>query len=213
MEPMSEPVTVSITRHLEAGHEPEMVSWLSAGITLAERFPGFLGAGWVRPQPDSETWHMLYRFADHDSLQAWEHSPQRQWWRSSAAGLGVVESRVEKRTGIEGWFDEPATREVSDDRTPAPVAPPPRWKQACVIFLVFFPLSVAVNFASSRLMPDLVLPLRVLLSVLVMTPVMTYVALPWVTRRMAWWLHPSGGASGAPGAPAEATARTSQAPR
>jgi hypothetical protein len=165
-----------------------MVSWLSAGITLAERFPGFLGAGWVRPDTDSETWHMLYRFADHDALLTWEQSPQRQWWRSSAAGLGVVESRVEKRTGIEGWFDEPTTRDVSDLRPAA--LPPPRWKQACVIFLVFFPMSLLVNWASSELVPDLFLPLRVLLTVLVMTPVMTYVALPWVTRRMQWWLNP-----------------------
>lgn len=185
---MGAPVTVSITRHLEAGHEAEMVSWLSAGITLAERFPGFLGAGWVRPHTDSETWHMLYRFADQDSLQAWEHSPQRQWWRSSATGLGIVEERVEKRTGIEGWFDEPTTRDVSDLRA-APAAPP-RWKQACVIFLVFFPLSLLVNWGAGELVPDLFLPLRVLLAVLVMTPVMTYVALPWMTRRMHWWLHP-----------------------
>lgn len=206
---MSQPVTVSITRHLEAGHEPEMVSWLSAGITLAERFPGFLGAGWVRPHPDSETWHMLYRFSDHDALQAWEHSPQRQWWRSSAAGLGMVESRVEKRTGIEGWFDEPTASEVTDDRPAGPVAPP-RWKQACVIFMAFFPLSLLVNTLSGWLAPDLVMPLRVLVTILVMTPVMTYVAMPWITRRMAWWLHPS---SARADAPAAAPAPTSPVPR
>jgi uncharacterized protein len=184
---MSDPVTVAITRHLDAGHEAEMVSWLQAGMALAERFPGFLGGGWVRPEPGSETWHMLYRFADHEALQNWEHSPQRQWWRSSATGLGVVESRVERRTGIEGWFDEPTTRETSDLRAAPPA--PPRWKQACVIFLVFFPLSLLVNWAAGELVPDLVLPLRVLLGVVVMTPVMTYLALPWITRRMAWWLH------------------------
>jgi antibiotic biosynthesis monooxygenase (ABM) superfamily enzyme len=31
--------------------------------------------------------------------------------------------------------------------------------------------------------------LRVLLSTVVMTPVMTYVALPFMTARLAWWLH------------------------
>jgi hypothetical protein len=66
---------------------------------------------------------------------------------------------------------------------------PPRWKQMVVIFLVFLPLSLAASWASSRLLPDVVLPLRVLISVLVMTPVMTYLALPWITRRMEWWLH------------------------
>ena len=51
---MTAPVTVSVTRHLDPGREAEMVSWMQAGIALAERFPGFLGAGWVRPDRDSD---------------------------------------------------------------------------------------------------------------------------------------------------------------
>ncbi|MBC9732737.1 antibiotic biosynthesis monooxygenase [Nocardioides marmotae] len=184
---MSQPVTVSITRTLDPGHDAEMLSWLQAGTTLAQQFPGFLGAGWVRPEAGSDTWHMLYRFADDEALQAWEHSPQRQWWRSSAVGLGVVEARRERRTGIEGWFDDPAARDVEDLR--AVPAAPPRWKQASVIFLVFYPLSVLVNWLAAPVLGDVWLPLRVLVVVLVMTPVMTYVALPWMTRRMEWWLH------------------------
>ena len=31
--------------------------------------------------------------------------------------------------------------------------------------------------------------LRVFVTILVMTPLMTYVVLPWITRRMSWWLH------------------------
>ena len=184
---MSAPVTVSITRHLEPGRDAEMVSWMQAGISLAERFPGFLGAGWVRPERDSETWHVLYRFADAEALATWESSHERQWWRDSSGGLGVVESRIERVTGIEGWFDEPTNRDVRDLRL-SPSAPP-RWKQAVVIWLVFFPLSLAATWAAGRLVPDLVLVLRVLATTLVMTPVMTYLALPWVTRSFAWWLH------------------------
>ena len=45
---MSGPVTVSITRHVDPPHTPEMLAWLQAGIRLAERFDGFLGSGWVR---------------------------------------------------------------------------------------------------------------------------------------------------------------------
>jgi antibiotic biosynthesis monooxygenase (ABM) superfamily enzyme len=129
---------------------------------------------------------MLYRFADLPSLDTWEASPQRGWWLGAAQGL-VGESRIERRTGIEGWFDPPVTNDVQDLRPAAPA--PPRWKQACVIFLVFFPLSLVVNELFVRLLPGLALPLRVLVSVLVMTPVMTYAALPWITRRMEWWLQ------------------------
>lgn len=182
----SGPVTVSITRHVAAGHTDVMLAWIRAGGALAARFPGFLGTGWVRPGQESQEWHMLYRFADERSLARWEASPQRQWWLGAAQGI-VGESRVERRTGIEGWFDEPVAHDVVDLRPGQPA--PPRWKQACVIFLVFFPLSVLVNAVSARWLGALWLPLRVLAGVLVMTPVMTYLALPWITHRMEWWLH------------------------
>ncbi|MBF4161356.1 antibiotic biosynthesis monooxygenase [Nocardioides acrostichi] len=184
---MDQPVTVSITRELGPDREAEMSSWLQAGTALAQRFPGFLGAGWVRPDDGSATWHILYRFADAASLEAWETSRERAWWRDSAAGLGVTEKRMERRTGIEGWFDDPAHRVVHD--LDQPVAPP-RWKQATTIFIVFFPLSLVVNWLLPHTpVAGLPLVLRVLATILVMTPTMVYVALPWITRTMEWFLQ------------------------
>lgn len=183
---MSAPVTVSITRHIDPQHTDEMVAWIRAGSALAVNFPGFLGTGWVRPRGDSDDWHMLYRFADAEALQRWEDSDQRRWWLGAAQGL-VGESRIERRTGIEGWFDEPLTHDVEDLR-PAPT-PPPRWKQMMVIWLAFFPLSLLMTVLLGRLVPDLHVALRVFLSTVVMTPVMTYVALPFMTRRLSTWLH------------------------
>ncbi len=181
------PVTVSITRHLDPGREAEMMSWMTAGITLAEKFPGFLGAGWVRPESDSETWHVLYRFADAGSLARWESSHERQWWRDASTGLGVVESRVEKRTGIEGWFDDPVDADVRDLRLPAPA--PPRYKQATIIWLGFFPLSLLSTWFLAHHLTGLGILERVLLNTLVMTPLMTYLVLPRMTRALRWWLQ------------------------
>ena len=113
---MSAPVTVSVTRHVDPSRSSEMLAWVQAGTSLAEKFDGFLGSGWVRPSEDSADWHMLYRFADADSLAAWEASPQREWWLEAAQGR-IEETRVERRTGIEGWFDEPATVESAQRRT------------------------------------------------------------------------------------------------
>lgn len=184
--PAPAPVTVSITRQLDPAKSAEMIAWVRAGATLAGEFEGFLGAGWVQSGPESREWHMLYRFADHDALAAWEQSPQRAWWLGAAQDLGVVEQRVERRTGIEGWFDEPAEAEVhSAEARPAP----PRWKQATVIWLAFFPLSLLTTLLLGELVPDLQVVPRVLLSTLIMTPIMTYIALPFMTTRLAWWLH------------------------
>ncbi|MCW2798571.1 MAG: Antibiotic biosynthesis monooxygenase [Aeromicrobium sp.] len=184
---MTGPVTVSITRHVDPSQEDQMLAWLRAGTELAERFDGFLGSGWIRPEEASAEWHMLYRFASQASLEAWELSAQRRWWLDSAQGF-VDESSREHRTGIEGWFDEPSSVDVQDLRT---VSAPPRWKQMCAIFLVFYPLSLAANYIAKDFAADWWLPIRVLATVAVMTPIMTYAALPWITRLLAPWLKPA----------------------
>ena len=181
---MSAPVTVSVTRHVDPSRSSEMLAWVQAGTSLAEKFAGFLGSGWVRPSADSTDWHMLYRFADAESLAVWDASPQREWWLEAAQG-SVEERSRERRTGIEGWFDEPTSVE---SLSPAPT-PPPRWKQMVIIFLVFLPLSLTANFVASHTIADWALLPRVVLVTTGRTPLMTYVFLPWITRRMSWWLH------------------------
>ena len=180
------PVTVSITRHVEPDRVDQMIAWVRAGSALAERFPGFLGTGWVRPSADSDEWHMLYRFDSSESLAGWEASSQRTWWLDSAQGL-VGESLRERRTGIEGWFDPP--QEYAAEDLSAPATAPPRWKQAVMIWTAFFPLSLAMGVLLSSVAPGLALVPRVLLTTVVMTPIMTYVVLPQLTRRLEWWLQ------------------------
>ncbi|WP_328425776.1 antibiotic biosynthesis monooxygenase [Micromonospora sp. NBC_00389] len=181
------PVTVAIARRADPARASEMVAWMRAGTALAEAFPGFLGAGWVQSGPGSADWHMLYRFADAETLHRWEESPQRHWWLSSAQGI-VEHTRVERRTGIEGWFDPPLEHWV-DPVEPIPPASPPRWKQAVTIWLAFFPLSLTATLLTTRFLADVPLAARVLLMTLCLTPLMTYLVLPGITRALHWWLH------------------------
>ncbi len=219
-------VTVSITRRADAGREPEMSAWVRTGLSLAERFPGFLGGGWVRGARDAAApllpsgavgagpatggeergdehgdedhagpgraeWHMLYRFSDPETLAGWEQSGQREWWLGSGRGL-VEHTRIERRTGIEGWFDTPAHATVEDltrPPSPPPAAPPPRWKQAVTIWLGFFPLSLLGNLVLRATIPTAPLVVRIAVLTVAQTPVMTYLLLPWLTRRMSGWLN------------------------
>ncbi|MCX4473330.1 antibiotic biosynthesis monooxygenase [Micromonospora sp. NBC_01655] len=186
------PVTVAIARRADPARSHEMVAWMRAGTGLAESFPGFLGAGWVRNAPGSPEWHMLYRFADAETLRRWEESPQRHWWLTSAQGI-VEHTRTERRTGIEGWFDPPVEHavEVATPVGAEPVAPaaPPRWKQAVTIWLAFFPLSLTATLLTGRFAPDVPVAVRTLAMTLCLTPLMTYLVLPRITRALHWWLH------------------------
>jgi uncharacterized protein len=183
---VSLPVTVSITRHVAPDRVDQMVAWVRAGSSLAERFPGFLGTGWVRPSVTSDEWHMLYRFDSSESLAHWEASSQRTWWLESAQGI-VGESLRERRTGIEGWFDPPREYAAEDLAPPTPA--PPRWKQTVMIWTAFFPLSLVTGLLLSAVAPGLTTVPRVLVTTILMTPVMTYVVLPQLTRRLEWWLQ------------------------
>ena len=97
---MSEPITVSIRREVDPGRITEATVWVQTGVNLATKYPGFLGSGWVRAGEDSQIWHMLYRFANEESLVAWEKSGEREWWLSM--GEGFIRSERSKRPDLYG---------------------------------------------------------------------------------------------------------------
>lgn len=193
--PSSAPITVSIRREVDPARISEATAWVQTGVNLASSHPGFLGSGWVRDGEDSHHWHMLYRFADEAALDAWEASRERAWWLSMGEGF-VRSERTRRRTGIEGWFDEPSTETISvpssTGTTTVMVAPsPPRWKQAVSIWLGFFPVNLVFTYLMSPVpgWNDLPIWLRVLATTIVLTPIMTYWVLPWVTRSIRHWLN------------------------
>jgi len=185
------PITISIERTVDPARIAEATAWMQTGINLATSYPGFLGSGWVRAGTNSTTWHMLYRFADDAALLRWEQSPERAWWLQSGSGF-VHDQRMERRTGIEGWFDEPT--EVTVEHAGVASDVPPRWKQAVTIWLGFFPLNLLFTVLVTTLVPgwDAVpIAVRVLITTLCLTPVMVYALLPFVTRALRRWLTPS----------------------
>lgn len=195
----SEPITVSIRREVDPERISEATAWVQTGVNLAAKYPGFLGSGWVRAGEGSQVWHMLYRFANEATLEAWEGSAERTWWLSMGEGF-VRSERSKRRTGIEGWFDDPATGSVPvpdaaasaslDELPPAP----PRWKQAVTIWLGFFPVNLVFTLLVTAYLPgwnELAVVWKVLVTTLLLTPVMTFWALPFVTRTLRRWLAPA----------------------
>ncbi len=183
------PITVAVERRVDDHRQTEALAWVQTGTSLASRMPGYLGSGWVRADASSSLWYTLYRFADAASLAAWESSDERRWWLRTGEEF-VHDARSERRTGIEGWFDVPASALVDAREEPVARPAPARWKQAVTIWLGFFPTNLVFTLLVSLLPAwgSVPLALRVLLTTVVLTPVMTYVVLPFVTARLRPWL-------------------------
>jgi len=169
------PVTLMVARRVANGRFQDLIAWLREGEQLATDFPGYLGSGVLAPPPGDDEFQIIFRFADEQTLHAWEHSASRSAWLGRGSDLFAhpTEHRV---SGIEGWFGTVGQR-------------PPRWKQAVAIWLAFFPVSLLFNFVLEPLLSEMALLPRVFISTLCLTPLMVYFFIPLSTRLLANWLN------------------------
>jgi antibiotic biosynthesis monooxygenase (ABM) superfamily enzyme len=173
-----EEVTVTVARRVAPGREQEFETWYDGIIGCASRFPGFLGAGILRPNEAGHDWHVVYRFADDVSLHRWEASPERAHWLQKAEEF-AEETGVQRVSGLETWFSLPG-------RT-APA--PPKWKMATVTILAIIPLVLLMNVVVLPLLEGWPLVLRVLVFSGTLTGLMTWVVMPRMTRLFRRFLY------------------------
>lgn len=174
-----EPVTVTVARRVVPGYEQEFQEWADGALRAASRFPGYLGGGVLCPPTAGADWHVVYRFADSASLHAWETSPERAALLRRADDL--IESQREQRTtGLETWFEMPG-------RT-APA--PPRWKMAVVSVLAVVPIALLLNSVLLPLIDTWPFLVRTVAFGAVFTVLMTWVAMPRMTRWFSRFLYP-----------------------
>lgn len=176
--PRDEPVTVTVARRVAPGREDEFEDWYDGITGCAARFPGFLGAGVLRPRSLGQDWHVVYRFADQESLQGWETSPERADWLARADEF-VEETAVRRVSGLETWFAMPGRT------APAPA----RWKMALVTVVAIVPLVLLMNLVLIPLVGDWPVVLRTLAFAVTLTSLMTWVVMPRVTRLFRRFLY------------------------
>ncbi len=191
---MSLPVTVSVRREADSARTEEALSWLEQGLMLAREFDGYLGGGVMRDAASAHVLHVVYVFRSRGSLDRWSRSEQRRCWSLDGAELTTV-SAVQRRSGLEGWFDGASFRHRYDS-IPGKASSvdlrttPPRWKQAVAIWSGMLPLNLTATWLASGVPWWQSLPLfaQSFLLVCALVPAMTFVVMPVVTRILRPWL-------------------------
>ncbi len=173
--PVAEPVTVTVARTVRPDRREAFERWAHDALARAADFPGNLGATLLRPGAGSSEYHLVYRFADDESLAGWERSPERRRMLAQLAEM-VDDERYARVSGLDSFFTRPPQ-------------PGPRWRLTV--------LTIAAVFAVTSGM-QLVLPylagwptaLRLLLSATVVVVLLGHVLMPALTRLLRGWLHP-----------------------
>ena len=186
-----------ITHHVRPGRQDDFEEWIGGIGDEAARFPGQEGMTVLRPGGESSTEYVLVvRFASYDDLRRWEESAERAEWLTRLEPLLAAESTFRTETGLETWFQLPGERVV---------VPPPKWKMALLILAAIYPLLLIViplmgTFFDTRYLgvpitlgPEFLV--RTFATAVILVALMTWVAMPFLTRLFRGWLRPvSGGA-------------------
>jgi len=171
----ADPVTVTVERTVVRGREAEFEAWADDVQHALATFPGFLGAGVLRPAPGSGEYQIVFRFIDAVSLRRWERSAERLACLDRLQPL-VADTRVQRTVGVDQWFQAPAHLEPNR----------PRWRRIVGDVAWIYPLAVAVSiFVAPHLNVIPILP-RILLTTTAITALATVVIHPvrrWNRRR------------------------------
>ncbi|MDG4862707.1 antibiotic biosynthesis monooxygenase [Streptomyces sp. T-3] len=172
-------VTLLIARQVEPGFEETFEKWARGILETAATFPDHLGYGLFRPSSEGAPWFLVHRFRDAAACERWQESPERAKWFASCEGHQHTEIARRELTGMETWFAKPGTTRST----------PPRWKMCISSGIAIFPISLFGNAVIAPHLSGLPLLLRTAPITVLFSVLMTYVAIPAVTKLLRRWLY------------------------
>ena len=167
---------MTVARVVRSDRRAAFERWAEEALARAASFPGNLGATLLHPGEGSSEYHLVYRFADDESLAHWERSPERRALLAQLAEM-VDEERYARADGLESFFT----------RGPQPG---PRWRMTVLTIAAVFAITSLLQLVVMPHLAALPLEVRLLLSAVVVVAALGHVVMPALTRLFARWLFP-----------------------
>ncbi len=179
----NEPITTMFADRVKPDKTKEYEAWSTGINASAKEFPGFLGVDVIRPDENNHPEYItLVKFDSCDNLKGWRESPSLAKSQKELPDMLVSDSFVQVCEGLELWFDRPTTtRDLKE---------PPLWKQVIIGVVCVYPLVLLLNWGLGPVTQGIPKELAVLISVIILSTLLTYPVMPWVTRLLRAWLYP-----------------------
>ena len=176
----SKEVTAVVNVKIKAGCEKAYDEWLRRFLVSVKKVPGYLGTTAINETgTDSSARHIIHRFRDKASLDAWENSQELH--ELAEEGNKYSTPYLQKATGLETWFAIPDLK--------ANVPPPPKWKMAIVAFIGAYSLSLVAGYVLILLLGQQPLLFNLFMTIILVIG-LTYFAMPLLSRLLRRWLYP-----------------------
>jgi len=178
-----EPITLVFTSTVIKGKEKEFEAWAHEITQAVAHFEGHLGSNWIRPSGKNKDYLVILKFVDNRDSQKWLQSGVRQKLLRKVAPLIKQQkpTRVLHVTGLETWFTLPGR---------ATMKPPPRWKMVIVTMIGIYPIGLIYQAYLVPYFRYIPLFLRPFALSLILTPILTYLIMPQLTKLLRGFLYP-----------------------
>lgn len=178
-----EPVTLVFSFSVNKGKEKQFEKWAHEITEAGSHFVGHLGSNWIRV-PGTRNYVVIVKFLDVADSNAWLRSSVRKRLLKEVETL-VQEhgpNRVQNVTGLETWFTLPGNGMIK---------PPPRWKMVIATMIGIYPIGLIYQGFLLPYFIHIPLLMRPVALSLLLTPLLTYVIMPNLTKLLRKWLYPS----------------------
>lgn len=175
-------VGLVISEIVRADRIAEYEQW-SAGISrAAEEAKGFRARQVIEPRDAANPEYLIVlKFDSVQNLDNWHASAVCREWLEKSSGLIERRSHHQPGEGVEMWFARPG-REL---------ASPPFWKQVALGMLAVYPSIILLGWITQPILRPLNLHpnLNLLVSVFLLSCLLTWPLMPWLTRLLNPWLY------------------------
>ena len=127
---------------------------------------------------DSAVRHIIYRFSNKASLDAWENSEQSRKLIEEVNNYSTP--YLQRATGLETWFALPDLKAI---------VAPPKWKMAIVSFIAAYSISSVAHYILSIYLGQRPLLINLFMTIILVIG-LTYFAMPLLSRLLRRWLYP-----------------------
>ena len=172
-------VTVVVNIEIKPGCEKDYDEWLRRFLVILEKkVPGYLGTTTImETSKDSTMRHIIHRFRDKASVDAWENSQELRDQTKEVNKYSIP--YLQKATGLETWFTIPDLK----------VNVPPKWKMAIVAFIGAYSISSVAGYVLSLLLGPQMLLFNLFMNIILVVG-LTYFMMPLLSRLLRRWLYP-----------------------
>jgi uncharacterized protein len=180
-----------VTEHIvPKGKDFAFKTWHIRLVNRARRHSGFLRADLCPPLRCKDPvvkWYSIIHFDSPEHLNDWIESSDRHHLTASGQKIFHAYRFKSFTTGLEGWFSSQA-----GGAEHASLAPPP-WKQILAVVVGLYPIVILQSklFSTLGITSSWSPASAMLLNNLITSSILSLVVMPFVARRLRFWLQPA----------------------